>query len=87
MSKNTPPDEDDRSIDEQAADHVLKLAAIRLQRLAVVFVGIVAVLLVVGAIFISLLAPTQAERIWPIIVPLLMTAITTLIWWSAQRGK
>lgn len=59
----------------------------QLQMLAVVFVGALALVLAGGAIAITLFQPERANLVWPAIVGLLSTAITSLIWWSTKPRK
>jgi hypothetical protein len=62
-------------------------AAHRLQIIAVLCVGIIAMLLIGGAVTVTLLRPNQAGLVWPTVGALITTIVGQLIWWSARRGN
>lgn len=64
-----------------------KAAKLRLQTLSVVFVGILSLALTLGAFAITVFAPSQTSQVWPVIMPLLTTAMTSLIWWTARGNR
>ena len=64
-----------------------KAAKLRLQTLSVVFVGLLALVLTLGAFAITIFAPSQTSQVWPVIMPLLTTAMTSLVWWTARGNR
>lgn len=72
---------------EPANSDETEAARLRLQTLSVWFVGTLALLLTLGAFAITIFAPNQTAQVWTVIVPLLSTAMTSLMWWATRASR